>query len=96
MIAPIVRAIPIPEIPQAIAPASGSGNFQDLLQSSIAKVEQAHDEAAKSIGNFLTGDGDDIHTVAIAAQRAELSMELFLQVRGKVISAYQEIMRMQM
>ncbi|MGI8988798.1 MAG: flagellar hook-basal body complex protein FliE [Bryobacteraceae bacterium] len=96
MIAPIIRAIPVPEIPQAIAPASGPGNFQDLLQSSIGKVEQAHNDAAQAIGNFLTGDGEDIHTVAIAGQRAELSMELFLQVRNKVISAYQEIMRMQM
>ncbi|MDQ2899183.1 MAG: flagellar hook-basal body complex protein FliE [Acidobacteriota bacterium] len=96
MIAPIIHSIPIPEIPAAIAPPQGPGNFQDLLQASIGKVEQAHNEAAQAVGNFLSGDGEELHTVAIASQRAELSMELFLQVRNKVISAYQEIMRMQM
>lgn len=96
MIAPIIHSIPIPEIPSAIAPSAGPANFQDLLQAGIGKVEQAHNEAAQAVGNFLSGDGDDIHTVAIASQRAELSMELFLQLRNKVVSAYQEIMRMQM
>ncbi len=96
-LAPIlpVHGIPLPELPRAIVPAEGAG-FQDLLQTSIGKVEEAHNGAVNSVNQFLSGDGEDLHTVAIAGQRAELSMELFLQVRNKVISAYQEIMRMQM
>ncbi len=45
---------------------------------------------------FLNGDGEDVHTTVLAAERAELSFDLFLQARNKVVSAYQEIMRLQM
>ena len=92
-----IHSIPVPEIARvAVAPAPDTGSFQDLLQGSIGKVEQVKNDAAAAVDRFLTGDGEELHTVAIAGQRAELSMELFLQVRNKVVSAYQEIMRMQM
>ena len=91
-----IHSIPVPEIARAIAPAQDTVSFQDLLQGSIGKVEQVKNDAAAAVDRFLTGDGEELHTVAIAGQRAELSMELFLQVRNKVVSAYQEIMRMQM
>jgi flagellar hook-basal body complex protein FliE len=49
------------------------------------------------VQKFLSGDGsEDIHTTVLATQRAELAFEMFQQVRNKVVSAYQEIMRMQM
>ena len=49
-----------------------------------------------SVERFLSGEGEELHTTILATQRAELSFDLFLQVRNKVVSAYQEIMRMQM
>ena len=91
-----IHGIPVPEIARVVAPAPDTGSFQDLLQSSIGKVEQVRNDAAAAVDRFLTGDGEELHSVAITGQRAELSMELFLQVRNKVVSAYQEIMRMQM
>jgi len=51
--------------------------------------------AEAEIGRFLRGEGVDLHQVALAQQQAQLSFELFLQVRNKVVQAYQEIMRMQ-
>ena len=86
-----IRGIAVPELPRAISPSGGGGDFQNLLESSIAKVEQAHNDAAKAVDQFLSGDGEEIHTVAIAGQRAELSMDLFLQVRNKVVSASRTI-----
>jgi flagellar hook-basal body complex protein FliE len=53
-------------------------------------------DASRSVENFLSGEGEDIHTTVLATQRAELAFEMFQQVRNKVVSAYQEIMRMQM
>ncbi len=91
-----IHGIPVPEIVRVVASAENTGSFQDLLQGSIGKVEQVKNDAAAAVDRFLAGDGEELHTVAIAGQRAELSMELFLQVRNKVVSAYQEIMRMQM
>ncbi len=91
-----IHSIPVPEIVAGVAPVQDTGSFRDLLQSCIGKVEQVKNDAAAAVDRFLAGDGEELHTVAIAGQRAELSMELFLQVRNKVVSAYQEIMRMQM
>jgi flagellar hook-basal body complex protein FliE len=48
------------------------------------------------VERFLSGEGEELHQTVMATQQAELSFELFLQARNKVVSAYQEIMRMQM
>lgn len=76
--------------------AANSTGFQDLLAGAIQNVEMDNTNAQQAAQQFLSGDTDDVHKVAIAAQRADLSSSLFLSVRNKVISAYQEIMKMQM
>jgi flagellar hook-basal body complex protein FliE len=86
-------------LPQDIRPAgqpTGAGGFQDVLSSAIQKVEAVGQNASASVERFLTGEGEELHTTILATQQAELSFELFLQARNKVVSAYQEIMRMQM
>ncbi|MDE3166714.1 MAG: flagellar hook-basal body complex protein FliE [Acidobacteriota bacterium] len=98
MAAPILPIAPA-VLPEAVRPAgqaAGRGNFQDVLSSAVGTVEGAGRSAATSVENFLSGEGEDLHTTILATQRAELSFELFLQARNKVVSAYQEIMRMQM
>ena len=45
---------------------------------------------------FLSGDGEDLHSTVLAVQRASLEFDMLMQVRNKVVSAYQEVMRMQM
>ena len=55
-----------------------------------------HQQAASTVEKFLSGDGEDLHTVALATQEADLAFEMFQAVRNKVVSAYQEIMKMQM
>jgi flagellar hook-basal body complex protein FliE len=59
-------------------------------------VEAIGRDASASVERFLSGEGEELHTTIMATQRAELAFELFLQARNKVVSAYQEIMRMQM
>lgn len=76
--------------------ASGSGEFRDILQGAIDQVERSSSNAAQSVQDFLSGDGDDLHSTALAVQRADLEFSLMMQVRNKVVSAYQEVMRMQM
>jgi flagellar hook-basal body complex protein FliE len=94
-IAPIVPAA-IPEIVPALGGSGPPGDFRNLLETSINQVEATGKEASQAIGKFLNGETEELHTVALAAQRADISMQLFLQVRNKIVSAYQEIMRMQM
>ena len=79
------------------APASAGGSeFHSVLESAIGTVENARNNANQSVQNFLSGDGDDLHSTVLAVQRDDLEFDMLMQVRNKVISAYQEIMRMQM
>ena len=90
--APIGRALPA----GGFAPSAGAGQFSSILESAIQGIEQKGSDANQAIQNFLSGDGEELHSVALATQRAELAFDLGLQVRNKIVSAYQEIMRMQM
>jgi flagellar hook-basal body complex protein FliE len=45
---------------------------------------------------FISGESTDLHNVALASQKAALDFEMFLQVRNKVVQAYQEVMRLQL
>jgi flagellar hook-basal body complex protein FliE len=75
---------------------SGGGEFRNVLQGAIDQVEQSRSDATQSVQNFLSGDGEDLHSTALAVQRAGLEFDMLMQVRNKVVSAYQEVMRMQM
>jgi len=94
-----ISPISAPTLPSAIRPAgeasAGSG-FQDVFSSAVGQVESMSRQAAATVESFLSGEGEDLHTVALATQQADLAFEMFQQVRNKVVSAYQEIMKMQM
>ena len=75
--------------------ANNAGGFGAILQDAMRTVGEITDTASKSVESFLSGEGDDLHKTIMATQRADLAMELFLQVRNKVVQAYQEVMRMQ-
>jgi flagellar hook-basal body complex protein FliE len=93
-----VQMISLPPIAPADATsaASGTGAFQSMLEGMIAPVEQSQAQANQAVQNFLSGGDEELHSVALAAQRADLQFNLMLQVRNKAVSAYQEVMRMQL
>ncbi len=72
------------------------GEFQSAFQGAIQSLEAAHKDANEAVQNFLSGENEELHTTIMATQRAEIAFDLGLQVRNKVVAAYQEIMRMQM
>jgi flagellar hook-basal body complex protein FliE len=96
-IAPI--QISLPPIAPAASPAApkgvGGDAFGAVFAEAVAKVETFQTNAKASVDRFLSGEGEELHQVALKTQQAELSFELFLEVRNKVVSAYQEVMRMQ-
>ena len=97
MTAPIGSIRPIP-VAEPSAPASGQqkpGEFGSLLDKAISQVEQSRHIANEKVQNLLSGKPEELHSVVLAAQRAQLEFELLLEVRNKVVQAYQEIMRMQ-
>lgn len=80
---------------RAEAPASGP-SFGDVLADAIRKVEQEQQTANEMAVKLAAGEVEDIAQVMIASERASLTPNLAIQVRNKVIEAYQEIMRMPM
>ena len=94
-IAPISAPVLADPLGKAAQPASGA-SFKDAFASAVQSVEAFTQNANASVGRLLSGEGEELHTTVLATQQAELSFELFTQMRNKVVSAYQEIMRMQM
>ena len=80
----------------SLAEGTQGTSFSDLLSSAIGQVESSRSDAAQKVEQFLSGSGDDLHSTILATQRAELEFQMFMQVRNKVVSAYQEIMKLQM
>ena len=74
-----------------IAPENG---FADILSEALQTASQADAIDKSSMLGLLTGENDDLSGILIDAQKAELSLQLALQIRNKVIDAYNEVMRM--
>jgi|SRR5579884_1304996 len=75
---------------------SQTGTFQALLSDAVGSVQHFQENSQQAINNFLSGGGQELHQVALAAQQSQLAFDMFVQVRNKMISAYQEVMRMQL
>jgi len=87
--APIVAPVASP------SGTPGGSAFQSALTDAISQVEKFGNNADASINSFLSGEGEELHDMALKVQEASLSFDLFLQVRNKIISAYQSVMSMQ-
>ena len=95
-IAPISPAIVTPLVGAGKAAQLDRGAFANVLASALAGVDREQRAASASMDAFLSGENEEVHQVALATQRSELAFGLFLQVRNKIVAAYQEVMRMQM
>ena len=71
------------------------GDFGSLIKDAVESVDDTQKSAEQEISRAVTGESPDIHKTIIALQTADLKFQLGLQVRNKVIGAYEEIMRMQ-
>ena len=71
-----------------------SSSFSDSLKSAIGKVSELRQEADKAVHELSTGNEIDIHNTMIALEKADVSFQLMLQVRNKIISAYETVMHM--
>jgi flagellar hook-basal body complex protein FliE len=69
--------------------------FADTLKEAVQNVNQLHLEADRKAQELATGKTDDIAGVMIASEKADVALRAMVQVRNKIIDAYQEIMKMQ-
>jgi flagellar hook-basal body complex protein FliE len=96
---------PISSLPQQfVAPdvslpeftnSSDQAGFLDTFQKAMGQVQQAQNEADSQVASLLSGDGQDVHSAMIAVEKANLTFELMVQVRNKIVQAYQDVSRMQ-
>jgi flagellar hook-basal body complex protein FliE len=90
-----LRILPA-EIQNAAESANPSGGgFADTLRGAMDEMGDLSSQAESKVAGVLSGNGTDVHSALIAVEKADLSFQLMMQVRNKIVSAYQEISRMQ-
>jgi flagellar hook-basal body complex protein FliE len=75
--------------------SSAADSFGGLVRGAVEALDRTQREAEQEIARAVAGESPDLHRTIIALQTADLSFQLALQVRNKLIGAYEEIMRMQ-
>jgi len=75
--------------------AQQSGGFAEILSSALGQVNQMQSRADDLAARLVLGEDVNVHDAVIATEEANLAFQYTLQVRNKLIDAYQEIMRMQ-
>ncbi len=86
----------LPEAPNTQRDRSGTaGSFGDAFTSAIKQIDTLQADADAQVTNLLNGNEQDVHSAMIAVQKADISFQLMMQVRNKIVNAYQEISRMQ-
>ena len=76
-------------------PGAAANSFSKLLNDAVGQIDKLQRGADANIQKLATGQPVDLHDVTISTEQANLSFQLGLQVRNKLIEAYQEVMRMQ-
>jgi len=75
--------------------STSESGFRDVLHSAIDDIQQLEGQAETKVAGVIEGNGADVHSAMIAVEKADLSFQLMMQVRNKIVSAYEEISRMQ-
>ncbi|HYF93961.1 MAG TPA: flagellar hook-basal body complex protein FliE [Symbiobacteriaceae bacterium] len=86
--------LPALEPKAAPTPEQQTQNFANVLSQALGAVEQDQQNAKEIAAKLATGEVKDISEVMVASERATLSLSMAIQVRNKLLEAYQEIMRM--
>lgn len=73
----------------------GSELFKDVLQGAINNVVETGQDFEKQQYLMATGEVEDTHSLTIAAAKAQLSVDMMVQLRNKTMEAYSELMRLQ-
>jgi flagellar hook-basal body complex protein FliE len=81
--------------PDAQKPESAQQEFGKILKDAISEVNELTTEADEAVQKQIaSGETQDLHSTMIAMQKAQVSFETMMQIRNKIVKAYEEIMRM--
>jgi flagellar hook-basal body complex protein FliE len=75
---------------------SSPASFGDIFQSAVSDVDSLQNSADQQVASLLHGTGNaDISSTMVSVEKADVAFQLMMQVRNKVVSAYQEMEKMQ-
>ena len=96
---PLTPSLPVSplEQPGALAPAQPNAgeSFSTMLGKMVSEVNSKQIAASDAVNNLQAGNGTSLHQAVIAMEEANVSFQLMVEVRNKLLDSYQEIMRMQ-
>lgn len=78
-----------------VAPAPESPGFADTLKTALSDVNQMQMDAGSALQRLAAGEDVDIHEVMISTAEAGIAFDLMMEIRNKLVEAYQEVQRMQ-
>jgi len=81
--------------PEVEKQAASDADFTGFLTDALMHTQKAQLEADRAMEKLATGEARSIHEVMVAMEEADISMRMVVQMRNKIVDAYQEIMRMQ-
>lgn len=91
----IGRLSGLDEVNKTNLTGSSPDSFGQMLNSALDRLSQTESAANEAVTRLASGEDIDLHQVMLTMQEADLSFQLALQVRNKLVEAYQEVMRMQ-
>ena len=90
-----LRILPAEIQSAAVESPAGSGGFAETLRGAMDEMGHLQSQAETKVAGVLEGNGADVHSALIAVEKADLSFQLMMQVRNKIVTAYQQISQMQ-
>ena len=81
--------------PGGAGPSDSGEGFSGVLKNALQQVNQLNGGAEQQVGNLLQGGNADMSSVMIAVEKADVAFQLMMQVRNKIVNAYQDIEKMQ-
>lgn len=77
------------------AVTKSSNAFGNMLKDMVNNTNQAQINGDKAVENLQAGNAEHLHEIMISAEEAEISLKMLVQMRNKALTAYEEIMRLQ-
>jgi len=75
-------------------PSENIGSFKDTLKQFVDSVNGLQQQASSAQSSFLNGEITDVHQVMVAVEEANVAFELLMEIRNKLLEAYQQVQRM--
>jgi len=85
----------LPTAPTLPSTSETEGGFGATLKDAISQVNELSNTSDQKVAELMHGDRQDVHNVMIAVEKADIAFQLMMQVRNKIVNAYQEVSKLQ-